>query len=693
MKLTESGEVLLSPSEIADMKGDNKFVSYVYESISKGHWEGIKEGSELYIKYSSIPLKTKKSLFFRGEPASYELLKLYLEKKTEIEKSESLRQSLPIVPIEIRKYVQDYKPSSVDIDKVTGELLGEVVNERGLSEDMIKKTLRKWQYFAFLEKTDKTTAKFYGFKKVEDFRKWIMKEAAVEGVELCKNYAWLQQKMSAFKKEGIESLISKKTSLKNRQKIGLAQGEFIEKYYSLPTKPSQVAVLNLYNREALAQGWEQITETTLNRYLNLPDVQERITAGRHGVAEYMKKYEISASRRKLNFSDSLWVCDGTKVNYFYMTEKGVVASLSVYPTIDAKSRCVLGHSICIGSERSTNVRDSMRMAFINSGLEAPKQILYDNAASNVKFFDTIQDILHFPARPNHGQSKVIEALFGQIQKTIMRIRPNFTGQNITSKSLESKLNPDLIAELIKQKKMPSLEEAIYQAQIDLHYWNNLPNEQGKSPKEIYLESKHPTERNKITERDFAVCFWHEKEACTFRKNGLQMDWNLKTYEYVPLLHNGDYDISFMQNVGVRYRILINPNDLQKIALLDEKGSFVRFLSRKTELAHAVFERKDGDMANIRKHLEAQKAQKIRAEALKNSQGNILENVLNTMHQFTNKETLDKAENDYWGQQAGIPSISFEESQQTEQDPPQNEVPTTDPPAKVPNRYDSWRKTA
>jgi hypothetical protein len=242
-------------------------------------------------------------------------------------------------------------------------------------------------------------------------------------------------------------------------------------------------------------------------------------------------------------------------------------------------------------------------------------------------------------------------MFYELQRQVLKRHVNFTGQNITSKMSDSKFNKSLIQTLVKNGNLPSLKEAMQQAEMDRHIWNNLPDKTGKSPKQKYLEGLSGAEGLElISKRDMACTFWTKHGAVTYRNIGLRTQIKGNVYIFEKVNELGEPDMDFWKNIGNEYEVRYDETDFSEIAIFDLKGNFVTFLKQKTLMPHAVADYKSGDRLEVLKRMKLQEAQKAKTNKQIASlyEGMDVEERLKLGHGFLSKEVEDNALNDFYG---------------------------------------------
>lgn len=654
-------DALLTPHDLAFLKQQKGFEQYVYDAVGRFGWKSIKENGQIKIYYSSIPQRTQNQLVNpnTGQVLTFAALRDYIKTQEEKHTKARLESFLPTVPKKIREEVHNYEVQKEEINEQTGEVL---MLKRGfLPQNEINTVLRKYQYFSALAlEPSRREVKDWGFQNLEKMRNFICHMARAEGIEMPTNYRWLQIRIADFKQKGWHILIDQRIGNRNASKLGIEQKRLLEQLYGNGlTKPNFEQVWEAYHRTAIAKGWEKVEISTVQRYLNSEGVRQRMHLARHGKAEFQNELMYRITREKVQKSNHLWVTDGTKVNYYYTKNGKLMAKLNVYAVVDAHSAYILGWHLTEQAESAETVQHAMRQAIRASEMRMPKQILYDNGSANIAAFKVIQDALHFPAAPNNAPSKMIERLFYEIQRQVQGRQAYFTGQNITAKSQDSRVNKEKIQALLKAGQIPDFTEVLRQAEMDKHLWNNTPGKDGQTPKQKYFENL-PDNLQTITKRDLAGLFWKTHiEPVTYRNIGLRTQINGKVYIFEKLDQKNEPDIGFMNKIGEVFTVKYNPEDFSEVAVYDTKGEFVAFLVEKEKMPHAIADYQEGDRQKINVRLRVQKEQinKVQSELNDLHEGMDFEERLKLGHRFLNKNVLEAAENDYYTMPARSESLT------------------------------------
>lgn len=397
------------------------------------------------------------------------------------------------------------------------------------------------------------------------------------------NHVRLREKLRAYLKEGYESLIHKGYCNKNTEKInGDARLWLLARWGGMVDKVTSIEHLFvIYNREAKVKGWKAIeSATTIRNYLYDPEVKDLWWGYRYGEQKSKEKFSLQHSTRMPSMRDSLWYSDGTKLNYFYLTEENKIETISVYEVMDAYSEVFLGYHISKTEDYEAQYK-AYKMAIQFSG-HRPYQLGYDNQGGHKKLeaANFLTKIAHLciKAQPYNGKSKTIESAFGRFQDQYLKQDWFFTGQNITAISRESRANLEFI--MANKANLPTLQgvvEAYKQRRLD---WNSAPHPKtGISRLEMYRSSHNPR-TIKVDLWDMVDIFWMERpEPIALTAYGLSFTEKKVKYDYLVYGEDNLPDQKWLRkNIDRKFIVKFDPDDMSFIMLYERDTNGLRFVS-------------------------------------------------------------------------------------------------------------------
>lgn len=461
----------------------------------------------------------------------------------------------------------------------------------------------------------------------------------------------LRRKIKAWKERGRDSLIPRYFNNENARKVSEAVINRLIDLYASPLKPSLQDVHKVYNREAAGYGWPELSDERIrqllakHKFLTMP--------ARHGIEASRNMLEASLKRRRASFADALWTMDGTTVQLYY-TEDGKTRSsnLYIYSIVDANSTAMIGYAIQEGrGEAATIVQAALRDAVRKTG-NRPYQLQYDNSSANKsteceQLFTKLARV-GFPCAPYNGKAKRIERIFGHIEQHHMRLLPNFKGGNITTRSMDSKANPDHILKLEKSGQLPTKQELINELKLLFTIYNKSPWKKGaKQSREERYQVAH-ARRQQIDYLLQVDLFWvQRRQSVRYTKDGLIMQVDGEKYYYVVEEKRGIESRSFReQHLGDSFQVKYDPDDLEYINLYQD-NEWVNTARLKYEFAEAVADLQEGECAVIKEALHERKEDirrnRRKLEKIKEYERNASRPVLS--HELVHKEVYNKIEQD------------------------------------------------
>lgn len=435
---------------------------------------------------------------------------------------------------------------------------------------------------------------------------------------LPKNLARLKEKMSQFKKNGYESLISGKIGNKNTLKITKDAGRRL-----IALKRSRVPVLTdsqifeTFNQECEAKGWKPLKSVrSLKTWLESAAIEPLWHDAVYGEMSAHQKFDRRHKTQLPSMRDALWYGDGTKINLYYRDDEGKVRTTSVYEVIDAATEVFLGFCISDNEDYEAQYM-AYRMAIQVSG-HKPYEIVHDNQGGhkklqNQQFFDKLCHI-HRTTAPYNGASKTIESVFGRFQMQVLHKDWRFTGQNITAKKDSSRPNMEFIeANKDKLYTYDELKAAYLKARTE---WNEMAHPAtGEQRIKMYEQSENP-ETPVVTTSNMIDMFWVQCDRMsTFTSSGIEITVKGKKRVYEVMTEAGVPDIAWRRkHTYERFVVKYDPYDFGSIRLYrkDKAGElrFERVAEPYMVIHRAIQEQTEGEATFIRQQQKATEESRI-----------------------------------------------------------------------------------
>lgn len=566
-------------------------------------WEHHKVGKTTYYHYHSLREGYQnmiKVLFCEGvEPEIY-------AKEKEAQKAKNLISNLA-----------DQITSLVHTDPME---LEELMSTQLFTPTEAHQLARAAGWLRLINEFDVKKARKLGFQSIEDLRNEIFKrclnEQNTEPIPLIRfkkktitSQRVLLRNAAHYKTEGIRCLIHAGVGNVNREKADHVSHAKLIELASAQVKYSWEDIGLMYNDWAQQHGKEQLTVSAIKQRLNTPKVKRVWFYARHGKLAGDNELQQFINRDKPSFPDALWSIDGTTMQLYYRDEKGEIRSdLYAYFVTDANTGAIIGYSIAY-TETSELVESALRMAVTTHGYK-PYQLQYDNSSANVsatvKNLMTSMSRVHFPCEPYKGRSKYVEGIIGHFQQRVLHKFENFKGSNVTSKSLNGKANPELLAKFKGDPQLlPSIDGVLQEFDQAVGEWNKRGEKRdkygrfvGESKITKYTTIQHE-KRARLNYFDIISLFLIEqKDTYSYGNNGIVIERNgAKRHYIVPDPDKvGDF-IFAADNFGQKFKVRID-RERPELITLYQNGKYVATAYEKERYASAVADLKDGEKAKL-----------------------------------------------------------------------------------------------
>ncbi len=576
-------------------------------------WEHHKQGKQVYLHYDSLKDKYKaaiQAVLCGGvEP------KLWRKHKDQQEQ-EQCTESL------IYSVIQGVTSDAEEL-KILAE-------SKLYTSTEVHQLARAAAWLRLFNEYGTKEARKLGFVSVKDFRtelfKYCLNEQDKALIRFKKgainSLEWLARNARLYKKEGIQSLIHKGVGNINREKTDKQMHAKLISLRANPVKYSHEDIAMMYNDWALAMDKEQLSVSTIKEYLNRPKIKKAWYYKRHGQHAADNEFQQHINRQKPSFPDALWSLDGTTMQLYYLDDDGKIKSdLYVYFVTDANSTAIIGHSIAF-AETSEMVEAALRNC-VELHKNKPYQVQYDNSSANVSH--AAQNLIgnmsrvHFPCEPHKGRSKYVETIIGHFQQRVLRHYDFFKGGNITARSLDSKANPELLAELKKDtSRLPSRSEVIEIFNDAVNKWNERGEKRdkygrftGRTKLQRYGEAHE--KRVKLNYFDRISLFMVEQRTpYRYGNAGIEIEvyGKLKKFIVPDQGEEAVSDFAFAhENLGKKFYVKIDRSRPFIIALYDKQGKDGKHIANAYEKeyqASCVADMKKGEKASIVKLQKMQK---------------------------------------------------------------------------------------
>lgn len=424
------------------------------------------------------------------------------------------------------------------------------------------------------------------------------------------NWQSLELKCKRWREQERNSLVSGYFGNNNKSKVrevGNLPIRRIIDLYAHPSKLKHSEVSDIYNREAAERGWPRYTQERIRQILEANE--DAWIYSRQGVQAARSIKERHLKRRRPEYADQLWTVDGTTLQLGMNREGEFRKAWTIVVIADSYSDCMLGWAAG-STETQELVLRALRMAIRRRG-NGPTFVQFDNGSAQ-----TSRQVLELyermnahgiAAQPYNGKSKYIERILGRLEQGFLRHFGNFYGGNITARSLDSRANPDYVAQQLKNDALPVDATALLeQLQLAIEVYNNTEIKKRKaSPAQLY---NTPDDRRRVIPYlDMVSLFWVKRpEAARYNPGGIMIQVDKVRHEYEVQTQPGLVDENFLkEHSGDSFVVRYDPDNLSTIALYDKADRYIASAQRKYEFA-AVPTEGEGEL--LRRALEQRKAQ-------------------------------------------------------------------------------------
>ncbi|GHV13568.1 hypothetical protein FACS1894169_00850 [Bacteroidia bacterium] len=561
-------------------------------------WEHHKEGRKVYIHYET--LKDNYKLLIKTVLCGGVDPELWLQNK----EAEKLQRNLERVCSNLNNMVE-----------VSPEEINTLVRSGLFSPQDVQRIARAAGWLRLWRKMTVKTARSYGFTAVtelqaEVFKRCLNEQTAgfVKFPKAINNERVLDRKAREYVRQDLDCLIAGYFGNANREKIDTTVHALLMDFAGNPVKWSFEDIGLYYNTTAREKGLPLMTVSAIKQHLNKPKHKRVWMAARHGkqATDILQLPQIE--RAPVSRPDALWSLDGTTMQLYYRDANGKIKSdLYVYFVADVYSSAIIGYSVAF-SESTGMVAEALKMAVDKYGYK-PYQLQYDNGAANVS--QAIQGIMtnmsrvHFPCTPYHGNSKYIETYIGHFQQRVLRAYEEFKGGNITTRSLNSKANPELLARLKKEDRFKTESEIIALFDEAVNKWNSR-GEKRNSYGEWVGEEKiarymhEHADRQRLNYFEKISLFMGElKQPYQYKQQGITITLGGEKRKYIVPDMDGVADFEFNRLHHKKYfNVRINPLSPDFITLYQD-NKFVATAHVKEKYSACVADMKErGDGAKI-----------------------------------------------------------------------------------------------
>lgn len=413
----------------------------------------------------------------------------------------------------------------------------------------------------------------------------------------------LQQKYDQYKREGYESLITKKLGNTNSAKMGSReQMDVAIRIMSDHRNFDNEQVAMLYNIMAEKIGWPSVTRKNIEWCRKRADLV--CSAGRLGAKEFYNNRAMQVKRSAPSFPLYMWSLDGWVAELLHQGSKDGATTyhnrLVLEVVLDPCTKYPIGYAIgkredaALITAALKNAVDHTKELF--GRRYRAHQIQSDNFAIKAMMPTyKASGALVTPAKVGNAKSKPVERYFGMLNKSYANFFDNWSGFGITSKR-SSQPNSDAIDTL--KRRFPDEEGCRRQMEFIINA------ERAKKREEYVRRWENMPEENRLPMSDEHYLLAFGKE--TGYKNSLEGS-GLRV-KLLGMAHTYDcFDTNFRKYGHVRWSVRYDPDDLTKVLAINEDGSLRFMLEEKYVQPMAKIEQTAEDRAQLSRIAQYNKA--------------------------------------------------------------------------------------
>ena len=457
--------------------------------------------------------------------------------------------------------------------------------------------------------------------------------------DLPENARKVRDKVQAYKKEGLESLVHKNYKGVNTNAVKVHDGEQadllitliaehrnfdceeIAKMYNAqcaarqtsPTPPSRAphgARLVGTPQEGLkGQGykeyeWKPITASTVRQWQR--KMRFITTASKHGAAAFNNTMTYQVKRTAPSKAMYMWVLDGWDAELLYQSKKGNRTTyhnrLTVEVVLDAATKYPIGWAVG-ETESAELIREALRNAErhveeLTGAMLMPHQIQCDNFARKA-MMETYTGLAQYvtPAAVGNAKSKIIEPWFRTLNDKYCKYMPNWSGHGVTAGKSGQ---PNMDITLKQRSGFPTADEIIMEvaALMGVYRRDALP------AYEAAMQALPAGERVVLGTRQYLSLFGENTgQTYSLRGTGINVRIDGKPHQYDLLADPEDTEamaeaIRFREKCWEKWSVVRDPLDTAHILVENKDRTEQYVLTLKDEQPMAIKDRKPGDYEKL-----------------------------------------------------------------------------------------------
>lgn len=434
--------------------------------------------------------------------------------------------------------------------------------------------------------------------------------------DLPENARKLRDKVQAYKKEGLESIVHKNYKGVNTNAVKVHAGAQEDLLIALIAEHRNFdceEIAKMYNAQCAARNaqqeqgkpeWKPITASTVRQWQK--KVRFITTASKHGASAFTNTMTYQVKRTAPSKAMYMWVLDGWDAELLYQSKKGSRTTyhnrLTVEVVLDAATKYPIGWAVG-ETESAELIREALRNAErhveeLTGTMLMPHQIQCDNFARKA-MMETYTGLAQYvtPAAVGNAKSKIIEPWFRTLNDKYCKYMPNWSGHGVTA-GKGGQPNMDIT---LKQKSgFPTIDEIIMEvtALMGVYRRDALP------AYETAMRALPAEERVVLGTKQYLRLFGESTgQTYSLRGTGINVRIDGKPHQY-DLLADPDDKAAMAEAVRFRelcwekWSVVRDPLDTAHILVENKDKTEQYVLTLKDEQPMALKDRKPGDYERL-----------------------------------------------------------------------------------------------
>jgi hypothetical protein len=423
--------------------------------------------------------------------------------------------------------------------------------------------------------------------------------------------ASLRRTLSEYKKNGYSSLVSRKLENQNTAKVvSEEQKAVIGKLLRKHNNFDNMQIARIYGEVAEKLGWKPISDSTVAKYRKELDLY--IISGNQGTSALRSSRNMQVKRKAPNVPMVYWSIDGWDVELLYQatslnSEGNKVTTYHNRPTcvviLDPYLNYPIGYAI--GTHETTGlIRQALRNAANHTRELFGKrykslQIQSDHYGKGVLVPVYEAMTTHYtPARVRNAKAKRVEPFFKEWNKELQLLCSNWSGFGVTSRK-ESQPNSEFLDRI--KHSFPDFEGVCKQVEQSIEMRRMRLHDQYVSRWHEMSDDDHV----ELSDEEYLDLFG-ETTGFTNRLHGDGVTITLNKHEFVY----DSFDVKFREHRHIDWCVKFDREDMSTVLvvnaeskngrLVEEIGEIKFMLTEKFIQPMALFDRKEGDAAQLAK---------------------------------------------------------------------------------------------